>query len=80
MFYFPPLFPLKGARDHSHSSQGNPQPLPFGDGPDNYRIFIRHWRSENSLLAIQNSLAKCQLPMTIFIQMWSLLKNILLQR
>ena len=60
MFYFPSLFPLKGARDHSHSSQGNPQPLPFGDGPDNYRIFIRHWRSENSLLAIQNSLAKCQ--------------------
>ena len=41
MFYFPPLFPLKGARGHAHSSQGNPQPLPLSDGPDNYRIFIR---------------------------------------
>ena len=60
MSYFPPLFPLKGARGHAHSSQGNPQPLPLSDGPDNYKMFIRHWRSENSLLAIQNSLAKCQ--------------------
>lgn len=60
MFYFPPLFSLKGTRGHADSSQGNLQPLPLNDGPDNYRVFIRHWRLENSLLAIQNPLAKCQ--------------------
>ena len=43
----------------------NPQPLSLSDGSDSYRVFVRHWRLENSLFTIQNSPAKCQYPMNI---------------
>ena len=37
--------------------------LPY---PSFCRVFIRHWRSENSSLTTQNSLANVQWPMAIF--------------
>ena len=36
-----------------------------------------HWRLENSLFTMQNSLANIWSPMAIFIQTWGLFQNIL---
>jgi len=43
------------------------------------KVFIRHWRLNNSPIIPQNSLPIRQKPMTIFTQMWSLFQNIPLQ-
>ena len=47
-----------------------------------FRVFIRHRRSENSPFATKNFLANGQINSLwlFFTQMWSLFKNILLQR